>query len=144
MEQLLNNYERYHNELEADLYLLQMMLQQDRPEPSGNTIELGVILNYLKGCADFVHDEVIDLRLNHAELRFRQLSYLDWMIKSRPQEEQEVIQALWFEKLSLAEAADKFYISKTSMHRRKQEILSSLEAFYQSNKTMQELWNEME
>jgi hypothetical protein len=35
IEKLLENYELYKNELEADLYLLQTMLQQDMPEPSG-------------------------------------------------------------------------------------------------------------
>jgi hypothetical protein len=83
IETMLENYELYKNELEADLYLLQTMLQQHMPEPSGDTIELGRVLKHLKGCADFVNDAAVDHRLRHAEMRFRQLSYLDWLIRSR-------------------------------------------------------------
>jgi predicted DNA-binding protein YlxM (UPF0122 family) len=144
IEKLLENYELYKNELEADLYLLQRMLQQHMPEPSGDTMELGRILKHLKGCADFVNDAAVDHRLHHAEMRFRQLSYLDWFIRSRASEEQEVIKALWLDRLSLSEAADRLYVSKSSMYRKKQEVLSALEAALSSDRTAQTLWNEME
>ncbi len=144
IEQMLDNYERYHNELEADLYFLKLMLEVDMKEVEGSTAELGQTLKFLKGCADFVHNEAVDRRLAHAELRFKQLSVLDWLIRSCSQDDQKIIQGLWIDGLSLSEAAERFYISKTSMFRRKQEVLSSLEAAARSSKDVQELWNEVE
>jgi predicted DNA-binding protein YlxM (UPF0122 family) len=144
IETMLENYELYKNELEADLYLLKTMLQQHMPESSGDMIELGRVLKRLKSCADFINDAAVDHRLKHAELRFRQLSYLDWLVRSRASEEQEVIKALWLDRLSLSEAADRFYVSKSSMYRKKREVLSALEAVFSSDRTAQALWNDME
>jgi predicted DNA-binding protein YlxM (UPF0122 family) len=143
IEQILDNYERYHNELEADLYFLHLMLEVDLKEVEGSTAELGQILKFFKGCADFVNNEAVDRRLAHAELRFKQLSVLDWLIRSCSQDDQQIIQALWIDRLSLSEAAERFYISKTSMFRRKQEVLSSLETVMRSSKDVQELWNDV-
>ena len=144
IEQMLDNYERYHNELEADLYFLKLMLEVDLEDTERTTSELGQALKFLKGCADFVNNETVDRRLAHAEHSFKQLTTLDWLIRSCPQSDQEVIQTLWLDKLSLSEAAERLYISRTSMFRRKQEVLSSLEAAARSSKDVQELWNEVE
>ncbi len=127
MEQLLDNYERFHNELEADLYLLQMMLQLDRQEPLGDTIELGAVLKYLRGCADFVNDETIDMRLEHAELRFRQLSYLDWMIKSLPIQEREIINGFICYDENWEDVARRLYISRATYYRLRQKAIATLE-----------------
>jgi hypothetical protein len=143
IEQIFDDYERYHNELEADLYFLHLMLEVDLKEVEGSTAELGQILKFLKGCADFVNNEAVDRRLSHAERRFKQLSVLDWLIRSCSQYDQKIIQALWIDRLSLSEAAERFYISKTSMFRKKQEVLSFLETIAQSSKDVQELWNDV-
>lgn len=144
IEQILDNYELYRNELEADLYLLQQMLSLDAKEHEGSTTELGQTLRFIKGCTDFISDSRIEQRLEHAELRFKQLSTLDWLIKSRSKEEQEIINALWIDGLSLANAAERFYISKSTMFRKKQNLLDSLESVLQDNLSFRELWNETE
>lgn len=145
IEKMLNNYERFQNELEADLDLLQRMLEQDMPDLSpGDTAALGKRLKQLKACADFVQNEEIDRRVEHAELRFRQLSYLDWMIKSRPQYEQEMIQTLWLEKLSVTQAAERLFISRSAVYRRKQKVLVGLDALIKENDWLLGLWDELE
>lgn len=144
IEKILNNYERFQNELEADLDLLQRMLEQDMPDPSGDTAALGKKLKQLKACADFVQNEQVDRRVEHAELRLRQLSYLDWMIKSRPQNERDIIQALWIEKLSVTQAAERLFISRSAIYRRKQKVLAGMEALVKENDWLLGLWDELE
>jgi DNA-directed RNA polymerase specialized sigma subunit len=141
IESILNNYELYRNELEADLCLLQNMLGLDAKEPGETIAELGQMLRFIKGCTDFMYDVRVEQRLEHAELRFKQISMLDWLIRSRTMEEQKIINALYVEGLSLAKAAERFYISKSTMFRRKQNLLSSLEIDIQHHEVFEELWN---
>ena len=78
IESILNNYELYRNELEADLCLLQNMLGLDAKEPGETIAELGQMLRFIKGCTDFMYDVRVEQRLEHAELRFKQIS-ISWI-----------------------------------------------------------------
>jgi DNA-directed RNA polymerase specialized sigma subunit len=142
IEKLLENYELYKNELEADLYLLQMMLQQNMPDASGDTVELGKVLKHLKGCADFVNDAAVDNRLQHAEMRFRQLSYLEWLIKSLPNQEREILSSLILIGESWENVTDRLYISRATLYRLKQKATESLEQKVKQDPAYEDLFQD--
>lgn len=142
IEKLLENYELYKNELEADLYLLQMMLQQNMPDASGDTVELGKVLKHLKGCADFVNDAAVDNRLQHAEMRFRQLSYLEWLIKSLPNQEREILSRLILIGESWENVTDRLYISRATLYRLKQKATESLEQKVKQDPAYEDLFQD--
>jgi hypothetical protein len=48
IKDILNNYDTYLNELQADLCLLRGMLQQDMGEPGASLTELSFMLKHLR------------------------------------------------------------------------------------------------
>ena len=78
IEQRLKKYDRFRNELEADICTLSYMLNLNVIEPDGDLTQLNELLKRLQGSLDFVCDERIEERMAHARMRFRQLA--TWII----------------------------------------------------------------
>lgn len=127
INELLSNYENYHNELEADLCLLQGMLQQDMPEPGGSLPELSFMLKKLSCCAEFTNNAIVDLRLQHAKLRMRQLSIAEWAINSRPERQRLILQGLYLEGKSWQELQLELHISQTTIARERNKALKDIQ-----------------
>lgn len=132
IQELFENNERYRGELEADICMLRDMLEQEMPEPDGALSELGQMLKHLQGCADFVNSEQVDFRLEHAYLRFRQLSFLEWAIKSRPKRQRMILQQLYVEKKSWQELERELHISQMTISRDRNKAFKDLEAEFLS------------
>lgn len=127
IKDILNNYDTYLNELQADLCLLRGMLQQDMGEPGASLTELSFMLKHLRCCSEFTNDAVIDMRLEHAELRLRQLSLAEWAIHSRQERQRLILQGLYVEGKSWQELQDELHVSQTTISRERNKALASIQ-----------------
>lgn len=119
-------YEMYRGELEADLCMLADVLHLDRVEPDGNINELGQMLKRIEASVDFTASESIEKRLEHARMRFKQLTLLEWAIRSRPKRQQEILRGLYVERLSWRELVDTLHISPMTVSRDRAQAFSDL------------------
>ena len=134
IQEQFENYERYRGELEADLCMLADILHVEMPEPDGNTNVLGRMLRKIEASVDFVADDRIEKRLEHAKMRFKQLTLLEWAIRSRPRRQQEILYGLYVERLSWQELMDELHVSQMTISRDRKQAFTDLE------KVLPELW----
>ena len=127
IEQRLKKYDRFRNELEADICTLSYMLNLNLIEPDGDLTQLNELLKRLQGSLDFVCDERIEERMAHARMRFRQLATLDYLIRSCPTDERIALQSLFVDKLSWDETSSLLNVSRVTLHRIRRRALDRLE-----------------
>lgn len=134
IQEKFENYERYRGELEADLCLLADTLHLEIPEPDGDTNALGQILRKMEASVDFMTDERIEKRLEHAKICFEQLTFLDWAIRSRSKRQQRILQGLYVERLSWQELIEELHVSPMTISRDRKQ------AFLDIEKTLSDTW----
>lgn len=127
IEQRLKKYDRFRNELEADICTLSYMLNLNLIEPDGDLTQLNELLKRLQGSLDFVCDERIEERMAHARMRFRQLAALDYLIRICPRDERIALQSLFVDKLSWDETSSRLNVSRVTLHRIRRRALDRLE-----------------
>jgi DNA-directed RNA polymerase specialized sigma subunit len=85
------------------------------------------MLKHLRCCSEFTNDAVIDMRLEHAELRLRQLSLAEWAIHSRQERQRLILQGLYVEGKSWQELQDELHVSQTTISRERNKALALIQ-----------------
>ncbi|MGI6545974.1 MAG: sigma factor-like helix-turn-helix DNA-binding protein [Fastidiosipilaceae bacterium] len=126
IQQRFESYERYRCELEADICALAGMLELSIPEPDGSLNELGQVLKQIQSSLDFVCDEEIEKRMEHARMRLRELMKLDCAIRSRPLRQRDILYGLYVRRLSWQELEQELHISQMTISRDRSEAFRAL------------------
>ena len=126
IKQRFESYERYRCELEADICALAGMLELSIPEPDGSLNELGQVLKQIQSSLDFVCDEEIEKRMEHARMRLRELMKLDCAIRSRPLRQRDILYGLYVRRLSWQELEQELHISQMTISRDRSEAFRAL------------------
>ena len=126
IQQRFESYERYRCELEADICALAGMLELSIPEPDGSLNELGQVLKQIQSYLDFVCDEEIEKRMEHARMRLRELMKLDCAIRSRPLRQRDILYGLYVRRLSWQELEQELHISQMTISRDRSEAFRAL------------------
>lgn len=127
VQERFESYEKYRCELEADICALAGMLELSIPEPDGNLNELGQVLKQIQSSLDFVCDEQIEKRMEHAKMRIRELQMLDYAIRSRPQRQREILYGLYVRRLSWQELEQELHVSQMTISRDRNEAFRALQ-----------------
>ena len=126
IQERFESYEKYRCELEADICALAGMLELSIPEPDGSLIELGQVLKQIQSSLDFVCDEQIEKRMEHARKRLRELMKLDCAIRSRPLRQRDILYGLYVRRLSWQELEQELHISQMTISRDRNEAFRAL------------------
>ncbi len=126
MQERFESYEKYRCELEADICALAGMLELSIPEPDGSLIELGQVLKQIQSSLDFVSDEQVEKRMEHARMRLRELMKLDYAIRSRPLRQRDILYGLYVRRLSWQELEQELHISQMTISRDRNEAFRAL------------------
>lgn len=127
IQERFESYEKYKCELEADICILAGMLELSIPEPDGSLNELGQVLKQIQSSLDFVCDEQIEKRMEHARMRLRELQMLDFAIRSRPQRQREILHGLYVRRLSWQELEQELHVSQMTISRDRNEAFKALQ-----------------
>lgn len=142
IQERFEHYEKYRGELEADICLLREMLGLDLPDPEGNLKDLGQLLKRLQSSLDFINNEHIEKRMEHAWMRFSQLSSLDWAIQSRPTREREILECLIVNRLTWDETADHLHIGRRTVQRLRRKAFDDLDQLMAEDPDFKALFSE--
>lgn len=126
IQQRFESYEKFRCELEADICALAGMLELSIPEPDGNLNELGQVLKQIQSSLDFVCDEQIEKRMEHARMRLSDLIKLDYAIRSRPPRQRDILYGLYVKRLSWQELEQELHISQMTISRDRNEAFRAL------------------
>ncbi len=126
IQERFESYEKYRCELEADICALAGMLELSIPEPDGSLIELGKVLKQIQSSLDFVCDEQVEKRMEHARMRLQELMKLDYAIRSRQLRQRDILYCLYVRRLSWQELEQELHISQMTISRDRNEAFRAL------------------